>query len=73
MHDDFMKLHKREILFKKWHENAYHPLREKIEKVVDKKYDEMLQQKRKIYADFLDFCNKKKVIFPEVFNFYHPC
>ena len=59
INEDYINLRKRELFYKKWHDKVYSPLRKNIEKVLDKRYDKTLLQRKEMYSDFLNHCNRK--------------
>lgn len=60
---------KKKMLFKKWSERVYSPVKEKInEEMTGPNYRSLDRRKRDIYKEYLDYSNRKGVVFLDVMS-----
>ncbi|NWI11056.1 F228B protein, partial [Crypturellus soui] len=59
-HSDFLRLRKKEILYKKWLGDVSEPLLQKVEEKVDSKSSEEIRKRNEEQLSlYIDYCNKK--------------
>ncbi|XP_076825891.1 protein FAM228B-like [Clavelina lepadiformis] len=63
---DLLNLRRKELLYKKWHQRVYVPLRKEVERSIESGFDKIDTQRRKEYDQYLDYSNKKGVVFLDV-------
>ena len=67
--DHIIKVHnnnerrRKEILYKRWNKNVYEPVCERLDhSLSDCNVDKMIEVKRKIHQDYIDYVNKKVMV-----------
>ncbi|CAH3121639.1 unnamed protein product [Pocillopora meandrina] len=68
-HKEALDRRKKQMLFKKWSERVYSPVKEKIDEEMNgPNYRHLDRRKRNIYKKYLDYSNKKGVVFLDVMS-----
>ncbi|NXU49972.1 F228B protein, partial [Turnix velox] len=68
-HNEFLKLRKKEILYKKWLENVSEPLLQKIQDKMESQSSKEIQKRREEeHALYLNCCNKKGYVALEAYD-----
>ncbi|CAH3161578.1 unnamed protein product [Porites evermanni] len=68
-HREALDRRKKQMLFKKWSERVYSPVKEKVDEEMNgPNYRHLDKRKRQIYKQYLDYSNKKGVVFLDVMS-----
>nr|XP_002129314.1 protein FAM228B-like [Ciona intestinalis] len=60
---DLLNLRRKELLYKRWNERVYIPVRKRVEQEIERGFQPLDAAKRKEHRNYLKYTNKKGVVF----------
>uniref|UniRef100_H2ZKQ2 Protein FAM228B n=1 Tax=Ciona savignyi TaxID=51511 RepID=H2ZKQ2_CIOSA len=61
--NDLLNLRKKELLYKRWNERVYVPVRKRVEQAIESGFQPLDGARRKEHRNYLNYTNKKGVVF----------
>ena len=64
---ELLNVRRKELLYKKWQEKVYIPIRKQVESTIEQYYNIVDEEKRKEYLNYLNYKNKKVLLIKVLF------